>query len=461
MMNPRPNRRQSGRPMPRVSGGVWTNTPRLLAALLFPLLATAAHAQVSLFTAVDMALTHSPKVRLAQADVAKAHAVLTQARDVYVPVVNAGAALGQSYGYSFNPPTLFTFNAQSLVFNFSQRDYIRSSHFGINAADLQLHDAREGVMEDTALAFLALQHDQQRESVLQQQNDLAERLVAIVEDRVAAGKDNAIDLTQAKLTAAQFRLARLRADDDTSTDRDHLALIMGIAPGASLSVDTTLPPPPSSLPSAPSLTAPATPAVAAAYATADAKLEAAHGDKRYLFRPQLSLVGQYNRYASFTSSFKQLESINGTIGSNEGAFGVQIQVPLFDKGHKAKADESAADAHHALAEADIAQQTAIDGQLKLRHSIAVLKARTQVAELEQQLAQQQLDALTAQLNVSSSNPNAPQLSPRDEQNSHIAEREKYLALIDANFQLRQAQINLLRQSGQIESWLQQAARTTP
>jgi outer membrane protein TolC len=399
---------------------------------------------------------------VAQSDVDKARASLAQSRDVYVPVVVAGAGIGESYGYSPNPPTLFTFNAQSLVFNFSQRDYIRAGRYGLNAAALALQDARQGVMEDTALSFLALQHDQQRQAVLTEENEFAQRLVSIVSDRVDAGRDTAIDLTQAQLTAAQFHLATLRQQDETANDRDHLSLAMGMSPSPTLTAEGVIPPAPETFNPVPSLSAAATPSVAAAYATAVSKEEQTRGDHRYLLRPQFSLIAQYNRYATFTNSFSTLENINGSkIGSNEGVFAVEIQVPLFDKLHKSKADESAADAVHARAEADDAQRTALDGQLKLRHSVEVLKWQSEVARLEQQLAQQQLEALTLQLNTASANANGPALSPKDEQNSRIAERQKYLALIDADYQLREAQIQLLRQTGQIEAWLRQSLQAAP
>jgi outer membrane protein TolC len=233
----------AGCPIPRVFvlRGGWVRRESLLALAVFALSSTYGHAQVSLATAVDLALSHSPKIRLAQTDVDKARASLGEARNVFIPVVNAGANLGESYGYSFNPPTLFTFNAQSLVFNFSQKDYIRAGHFGVNAAALALQDARQGVIEDTALSFLALQHDQQREAVLKQENEMAQRLVAIVEDRVNAGRDTAIDLTTAQLTAAQFHLSSLRQQDDTANDRDHLALTMGMSPTPSLTAEGTIP----------------------------------------------------------------------------------------------------------------------------------------------------------------------------------------------------------------------------
>jgi len=51
------------------------------------------------------------------------------------------------------------------------------------------------------------------------------------------------------------------------------------------------------------------------------------------------------------------------------------------------------------------------------------------------------------------------MTPKDEQKARIAERDKYLAVIDASFQLHQAEIQLLRQTGDLETWLKPA--TTP
>ena len=432
----------------------------LLLGLALATLPHLAGAQISLPTAVDLALHNSPRVRMAQADVARAEASLSEARDVYVPAVTAGAGLGNSYGYSPNPPTLFAFNAQSLIYGSSQRSYIRSSRYGITASGFALDDARQAVAEDSSLSYLALHHDLEREAILTQENDDAQHLVRIVQDRFDAGRDTAIDLTNARLTAARFHLARLNAEDETAHDRDHLSRLLGLPPTASLLPDAAFPtlPMPSGTAQPPS-TLPATPGVASAFASADAKQQVAIGDARYLYRPQLSLIVQYNRYATFTNSFKQLQSFNQgiNIAANEGVFAVQITLPFYDKVHQAKARESLADAQHARAQAEDAQLTALSGQFRLRHSIDLLQARSEVAELDQQLAQQQLDALTAQLNGPATG--GPLSTPRDEQNARIAEREKFLALTDARYQLQQTQINLLRQSGQLEPWLQQLAAT--
>jgi outer membrane protein TolC len=426
----------------------------------------AARGQISLTTAVDLSLRNNPRVLSAQADVARAHAQLAEAHDVYIPNLTAGAGIGQGYGYLPSPPTLFEVTAGSLVFSGAQFFYVRSAKAGIHAAELSLEDVREAVAQDTALAFITLDHDQQRQQAIQQQVGFAGTLVTIVQDRVNAGQDSQIDLTQAKLTAAQLHLAVLRAQDDVATDRDHLGHLVGL-PSTSLQTDSAFPSTPIPIDAPSSTPSPyANSAVASAFASAEARQQQARGDARFQFWPQISMFTQYNRYATFTNSFKTLENLNNQnssthIGADEAAFGVQITMPFFDKSRSAKAHETEADASKALHDAQSAQLDALDGESRTRHSLSELEAQSDVATLQQQLAQQQLDVLRLQLQSGNGNPQAPQMSPKDEQTALIGERDKYLAVLDASFQLRQAQIQLLRQTGQLESWLHSAASPKP
>jgi outer membrane protein TolC len=420
-------------------------------------LATAAPAQISLGTAVDLALRNNPRVQGAQADVDKASAQLAETHDVYIPSLNAGAGLGQAYGYSEYPPTLFTVSSTSTVYNPSQHDYINSARAGVKAAQLSLEDVREQVAEDTALAFLDLSHDQQRQQIRSQQEGFANSLVMIVQQRADAGQDTQIDLTQAKLTAAQLRVQRLVAEDLTKYDREHLARLIGLPP-ASLTTDDTFPIvhlPVDQWTSAPGGSY-ANSAVTSAFINANAKQQQAIGDARFHYFPTVNMFSQYNRYATFTNSFKTLDALyNNQLTANEGAFGVQITWDLFDRPRRARAHESSAEASRALHDAEEAQIDALDSQARLRHSISELQAQADVANLQQQLAQQQLDVV--HLQMQSGNPNGPQMTPKDEQNARISERDKYLAVVDAGFQLRQTEIQLLRQTGQLIAWLQSIA----
>ena len=438
-----------------------------VAALLGLGLASRAHAQLSLTSAVDLALTNNPRIKVAEADTLKARAAYQESKDIYIPSLTAGAGLGESYGYSNYPPTLFTFNAGSLVYSAAQFNYIRSARIGLSATQFALEDVKEAVAEDTALTFVALDHDQKREAVLAQQNAYAEKLVRIVTERLDAGQDSPIDLTTVKLTAAQLRLNRLRAQDDTTNDRLHLERIIGLPEGPFQAQGgfPAIPLPADLLPSPEgSSNGSGNAGIAAAFASANSKLQQSYGDSHFLYRPQVSLVVQYNRYATFTSSFKQIEqeyfSADGQrIGANEEAIAIQINLPLYDKARKAKARQTVADAAHALHEAEGNRIAVLDAQTKLSHSVAELTARAEVAQLEQQLAQQQLEVLEIQLNAPPTG-SGPLMTPKDEQNQRISERDKYLQVVDTDFQLQQAEISLLRQTGRLQEWLHQASLTS-
>ncbi|MDP9040092.1 MAG: TolC family protein [Acidobacteriota bacterium] len=424
--------------------------PAAAAALCLLLLPLAARAQLSLPAAVDLALRNNPRLKIAQADLARARAQLAQTHDVYIPSVNAGAGLGYAYGYSPYPPTLFTFNSGSLLYNPSQIFYIRSARAGVDAAQHSFDEARDAVSEDTAQAYLALQHDQQRLDVIAQQSAFAKNLVDILQARLEAGQASPIDLTQARLTQANLRLALLHATNEVGADRDHLARIMGISPNA-LVIDTAFPAAPQLDPDVPPESEFAGPAVAAAYANALARQLQATGDAKFRFRPNFNLAVQYNRYATFTESFRTLKISNPGLTANEYVLGVQITVPLYDRYRQAKARESAADASHALHDAENAKLNALDAQSRLRHGIPEIETRAQIAQLQQQLAQQQLDIVRVQLQAG--NPNGPVITPADEQNARIAERDKYLAVLDADFQLHTTQLQLLRLTGRLNPWL--------
>lgn len=419
------------------------------------------HSQISFRSAVDLALRNSPKVKGAEASVAKAVAAVSQTVDVYVPAVSVGAGLGQSYGYSPYPPTLFTFSSQSLLYNAAQYSNIRSARAGLRSAKLTLMDVRQAVAEDTAVTFAAVDRDQQREATLRQQSASADRLVAIVQDRLSSGYDTDIDLTTVQLTAAQIRLSLLKAEDETKNDQAHLANLIG-TPGVLIRTEGGMPSFSQERGNSGTSAAVTNTAVAAAFENAKAKSQQATGDSKYMYRPQVSLVVQYYRYATFTNSFKQIQALNTrvNIGANNEVFGIQVNLPLYDRLHRSKALESAADAARSLHDAEDLQLSTSEGVGRLRHTIAELQARREVAALEQQLAQQQLDAMLVQIGASSST-STIQVTPKDEQTSRIAEREKNLAVIDTNYQLRQAEINILRQTGTLEDWIRNAPNASP
>ena len=53
------------------------------------------------------------------------------------------------------------------------------------------------------------------------------------------------------------------------------------------------------------------------------------------------------------------------------------------------------------------------------------------------------------------------MTPRDEQNAHLQERQRYVEFLDADLQLRQTEISLMRQNDQLGEWLHTAVTQPP
>ena len=275
-----------------------------------------------------------------------------------------------------------------------------------------------------------------------------------------AGRDSRADLTQTRLTAAQVTLNRLHLLDRADVLRAQLAHATGFAITDVTPKPKTIPPAqmPTQQNEADFTAISANSGVQSAYAAAKSRLYTAFGDKRQNNSPVISFVANYglfsnllNNYGQYYLHFQQ---------SNFGA-GVQINIPLLDASRKAKARGSMAAAVHAQAEADQLRDQTSEQTLELQKSLAELFAQERVAELHNELAQDQLDAIKTQLQAGSGNPNAAPLTPKDEQQAEINERTRYVELLDARFQLTQAQLNLLRSLGKIEDWAKSNLRAKP
>ncbi len=430
-----------------------------LLATLCVLSAHVAAAQISLQTAVDLALRNSPKVRSAQADLDKASAARDEARDAYVPQVITQAGYGQSTGAPLGVPIIFSISAQSLVFSFSQRDYIRAARESMLAAEHALHARQIEVVEDATNTYLALDNAAQRKQVSDQEIGFARRLVQITEDRVSAGVDARVELPKSRRTATQIRIAALVLDDEIAGNRQHLATLTGL-PIAGITTDSkTIPAFVHAAPSNDSGDAAADgESIQAAFATARARQYSAFGDHRYLLRPQISLLTNYSRVDTGLSSYASYyPRFQGTAtqpnSQNSLSFGLQISVPLLDLTHRSRARESAADAARALSDAEGERGLFREGRAKLQHATAELELRAELARDDQEIAQDQLETLEVQMQASAGALGGPQVTPREQLNAQLLERQRRLDMLTAELQLRQTQVNLLRQNDSLGVWI--------
>jgi outer membrane protein TolC len=417
------------------------------------LAAAPAPAQVSLGTVVDLAQRNSSAVRLAEADVQKAAAALAQTQDAYIPNFVIGSTVGYSHGFPTGQPSIGSATMQSLVLSFSQRQYMKAASIGLDAANLRLKDAREEVALETSTAYIELDTVNRELEASRQQETLAKELVRIEQERGEAGVASALDLLQARLTAAQLKLQRLHLETRAASLAKQLAALSGL-PANSISPNHE------SIPEIPAVSgdeAPRTLAgIKAAGALARSKQLQAHGDDLSWRRPQVGFGAVYNYDSDELNSYSTYYK---NFTPNNVSFGFQITVPFFDFSLRAKARETAAEALRAKVETEEAQRQNEIQIAQLTGSLRELDTLAEIASLKQQIAHEQLQAVLAQLelgNGTGAGPGAPaQLTPKAEQLARIDERQKFEDALDAGFDLSKARLSLLRALGHMEDWLQE------
>jgi hypothetical protein len=262
-----------------------------------------------------------------------------------------------------------------------------------------------------------------------------------------------MEVTQAELTNAQLELRRLHLQDHISLLRLRLADLTGMNEDAITPESASIPgmPEPPATNTLSSLSA-QTPAISAADADAKSKQFVAQADSHRRLRPEIAFGIQYSRYAKFNNYAQYYLRFQ----HNNFDVGINMTLPLYDPLVKAKARGSAADAVHAREQADLYRMQLAEQTRELSGGIDELRAQQKVARLQNEYAQENVDAVLIQLQNGSGNQNATPLSPRDEQKARIEERRRYVDKLDSDFQLMQAQIQLERTLGRVEDWAMQA-----
>lgn len=413
-------------------------------------------AQVSLTTVVDLAERNSTTVKLAQADLHKAEATLSETKDVFVPSLQftTGIPAFPEEGYTGSPPTLWSTTVQSLVFSAPQNHYIQAARAGWQAAVSELKDAREQVALDASTTYIELDTVNRELQEVARQETFAAKLVEIEQQRSEAGVDPLNDYLEAQLTAANIKLRRMHLEARVGTLAEQLSGMTGL-PTASIIPDHA------SIPEIPQINASETRVplngIEAAKLQAKSKLAVAKGDQALNYLPQLSFFAQYNRNTTLLNDVNSFFA--RPLPTNNLSSGFAVQVPLFDMSHRAKAKESAADALKARVEVEQAEKQNDVQVAELTGSIRELQTLAEIASLKQQIAAEQLKSVMTQLelgNGSGSAPgSAPQASPKLEEQARIDGNQKLQDAMDAGFDLAKARLGLLRALGHMNDWLRE------
>jgi outer membrane protein TolC len=399
---------------------------------------------LTLKRAIELALQNSKDIQVAkiQASIADHAALISKAE--FMPNLYAGSGAGYSNGIPETPggraPSVFNVTYSEKVFNEPLRGQGKELQEQARSQKILLEDMKNSVIARTAAVYLELGKVRHSLELLRKEQESAEKILQVTQERQGEGFELPVEVTKAQLTKAQVvqRILQLEGREDELEVflRNQLGL------GQDQAVEVT----PEDLPGEAEQEGANLIAMAmqnnAGLRMAESDVRAKEfrltGEKRgYLPTLELvsvySVLAKYNNYDLFFNHFQR----------NNFNAGVQVQVPLFSA--RTKAAIGLAKVNLDVARANLANkksEVSADVRLKTRR-LRERDAAREVARLELQLAQQNVAVLQSQFSEG-------KLNLREVEKARLEENDKWMAYLDANFQRQEAQIELLKTAGQLD-----------
>src|SRR3989449_5810558 len=292
---------------------------------------------LTLKRAIELALQNSKEIQVAkiQASVADRAAQITKAQ--FMPNLYAGSGAGYTYGIPETPggraPSIFNVSYTEQVFNEPLRGQAKEMQEQSKAQKIVLEEAKNGVITRTAMAYLELGKVRHSLELLRKEQESAEKILQVTQERQGEGYELPVEVTKAQLTKAQViqRILQLEGREDEL--EAFLRYQLGLSESQAIEVT------PEELPGEAEQAGDNLVAMAMTHnaglqlAASDvrAKEFRLKGERRGYF-PTLELVSVYsvlakfNNYSQFFSAFQR----------NNFNAGIDVHVPIFSA--KLKAD---------------------------------------------------------------------------------------------------------------------------
>jgi outer membrane protein TolC len=399
---------------------------------------------LTLKRAIELALQNSKDIQTAklQARLADHSAQITKAQ--FLPNVYAGSGAGYTYGIPETPggraPALFNVSYTEQVFNEPLRGQAKELQEQAKSQRILLEDARNTVISRTAAAYLELGMVRHSLDLLRKEQTSADKIAEVTQQRQKENLELPVEVTRSQLTKARVvqRILQLESREDEL--EVFLRSQTGLADNTPIEVSPEELPGEAEQEGANLVALALQNNVSLRLGEADVRAKEFRltGEKRGYY-PTLELVSVY----SLLAKFNNYDQFFRTFQRNNYNAGVQVQIPLFSA--QTKANINLAQTNLDVAKANLAnKKTEITSRVrqKTRH-LRERDAAKEVARLELQLAQQDVTVLQSQFQEG-------RVNLRELEKAHLAENEKWMQYLDANFQRQQAQLDLLQTAGQLD-----------
>jgi len=397
-------------------------------------------------TAVDLALQHSGVMGIATVSQWRSQKAYQEVRNHWLPQLTVGSGLGYSYGFPLtlegSAPSVANFTSTQSLFNLSLKEFLKAAKIDWKATSFDVQDKRAEVILDAALSYAQLVNLTGKLATLADAQSAAEKAQFMTEQRLHEGVDSKLDLTKSQLASARIRLRIADAQGQVDVLREHLAKLTGLTPAE-------IQPDPESMPQLPLFSQEDDLAARAVSNSpvvklADQKVEAAAARAKGEHRATLPYADIASQYA-YLARFNNYDQYFLRYSSNNLAAGLNIKFPFMNPVQKARAAQADADTIVAHKQADLTRNQVGENALKLQRSLRQLQAARDVAKLEWQVSQGDLETVQARIQAGTG-------STRDAQIAQLEVNDKYAAYLDAEFELTRAGLQLLRLTGELENW---------
>lgn len=393
---------------------------------------------------VNLALEHSPDLALARVRSTVARKIAGVDRAEFRPNLYTGSGAAYTNGFPQTPgggaPALFEMSYTQALFDPVKRGQLRADEDLAKNQELEYQNMRDTVMVRAASDYLELADVRHSLELLRGERDSQQKILDVTRQRASAGLELPVALTEDELQLAKTaqRVVQYESRDEILSDQ--IRDMAGLPPDQPVEVSSAEVLASQAAEPASNVVTDAldhSPAIREAENERTARDHILKGAKG-AYWPTISLVGQYsvlskfNNYALFFNHFQR----------NNVNVGVQITIPIFS----AHTSAAAALAHSQLNEADLELSSAkrtvrIGAEQKVR-TLREMDAGTNVARLDLQLAQEQLQDAQVKFDQG-------RATLRDLEQARVLENEKWLAFLDANLSREKAQLDLLQATGQL------------
>ena len=404
----------------------------------------AAPVALTLKRAVELALQNSKDIQVAkiQASLAERAALITKAE--FMPNLYAGSGAGYTYGIPETPggraPSVINVTYTEQVFNGALRGQAKEQEEQTRSQKIMLGDVRNNVISRTAMAYLELIKVRHSMELLRKEQESAEKILQVTQERQGEGYELPVEVTKAQLTKAQVEQRILQLEGREDELEVFLRNQVGLGPEQPIEVT------PEDLPGeaeqqGANLVAMAmenNTSLQMAASDVRAKEFRLTGEKRGYwptleFVSTYSLLANYNNYSLYFNHFQR----------NNFNAGIQVQVPIFSPRIKAAVGLAQVNLDAAKAGLKNKKMQVSADVRQMTRRVRERDAAKKVARLELQLAQQNVAVLQSQFAEG-------KVNLREVEHARLDENEKWMGYLDANFGRQQAQLELLKTAGQLD-----------